>query len=43
MKLRDKYSSLDDMCEDMDISKTEIIEKLKTIGYVYNALQNQFK
>ncbi len=43
MKLRDDYSNLDVMCEDLNISRDEITEKLKSIGYVYNVLQNQFK
>lgn len=42
LKLRDFYSSLDDMCDDMDVSKAEIEEKLKTIGYNYDSQQNQF-
>lgn len=42
LKLRDFYSSLDVMCDDMDVSKTEIEEKLKTIGYTYNSGRNQF-
>ena len=42
LKLRDFYSSLDVMCDDMDVSKTEIEEKLKTIGYTYNSGLNQF-
>lgn len=43
MKLRDKYSSLDDLCDDLDISKNEIVEKLKEIGYEYNKEENAFK
>lgn len=42
LKLRDFYSSLDVMCDDMDVSKTEIEEKLKNIGYTYNSERNQF-
>lgn len=42
LKLRDFYSSLDVMCDDMDVSKTEIEEKLKSIGYTYNSERNQF-
>ena len=41
-KLRDMYSSLDDLCEDLDESKDEIIEALSKIGYEYNAKLNQF-
>ena len=42
MKLRDSYSSLDSLCESEDISKEEIITKLKSIGYNYNKELNQF-
>ena len=42
MKLRDKYSSLDAMCEDLDISSTEIVEKLAKIDYHYDVEKNQF-
>ena len=43
LKLRDFYSSLDDLCDDLDISKDEIEEKLLCIGYKYNSDENQFK
>lgn len=42
LKLRDNYSSLDDMCDDLDVSKTEIEEILGNAGYVYNAQANKF-
>lgn len=42
MKLRDKYASLEAMCEDLDILSTEIIEKLDKIDYHYDAEKNQF-
>lgn len=42
MKLRDKYASLDDMCEDLDILSSEIIEKLEKIDYHYDVEKNQF-
>jgi len=43
MKLRDQYSSLDALCDDLDVSKEEIIEKLKSIDYIYDNEKNQFK
>jgi len=43
MKLRDHYASLDELCDDLDLSKSEIEEKLKTIDYVYNEAMNQFR
>ena len=42
LKLRDFYSSLDDMCDDLDVDKAQIIEKLAAIDYHYNAEQNKF-
>ena len=40
MKLRDQYRSLDALCEDLDVSKPEILSVLATIGYHYDAEQN---
>jgi len=42
MKLRDVYSSLDALCEDMDENKEEIIAKLAIVGYEYSKERNQF-
>lgn len=42
LKLRDYYSSLDAMCEDLDVSESEIIEKLQSVGYAYDEDRNQF-
>ena len=42
-KLRDFYSSLDELCLDLDESKEDIISKLESIGYYYSKEDNQFK
>lgn len=42
MKLRDQYGSLDEMCDDLGVSREEIVEKLKTIGMEYSPEQNKF-
>lgn len=42
-KLRDQYSSLDELVSDLDIDKEEIIEILKSIDYLYDEKSNQFK
>lgn len=42
LKLRDYYSSLDAMCDDMDLSKAEIEEQLQRIGYAYDEKSNRF-
>ena len=42
LKPRDFYSDIDVMCNDMDVSKAEIEEKLQGIGYSYDRERNQF-
>ena len=42
LKLRDYYSSLEAMCEDMDIDQVQIVEKLAGIDYRYDASLNKF-
>lgn len=42
LKLRDYYSDLNAMCEDLDVDREEIEEKLKKIGYAYDSDRNQF-
>ena len=42
LKLRDFYASLDDLCDDEDVDKQTVLDKLSTIGYVYNKDRNQF-
>ena len=41
-KLRDFYSSLDDLCEDLDYDKDNIIKELSSINYYYDEDLNQF-
>ncbi len=41
-KLRDFYSSLDALCEDMNLDQNEIKAKLGAIGYIYNPELNKF-
>ena len=42
LKLRDFYSHVDAMCDDLDIDKEELVKKLEGIDYHYNAERNQF-
>lgn len=42
MKLRDAYDSLDALCEDMNVDKMDIVQKLKTLGFEYNPAKNRF-
>ena len=41
-KLRDNYSSLDLLCEDLHIDKQQLLDKLHDAGFEYNAEQNKF-
>ena len=42
LKLRDYYSDLEKLCDDFDVSESEITEKLAGIDYYYNREKNQF-
>ena len=42
MRLRDRYATLDALCEDEDISREELEKKLSEIGYTYDAEMNRF-
>ncbi len=42
MKLRDFYSSINDLCDDLDENKEEIDNILNSIGYYYSKENNQF-
>ena len=41
-KLRDNYSSLDELCDDMHISRSVLEQKLRSAGFEYNPNQNKF-
>ena len=42
LKLRDFYPSLDALCDDMNVNKDELVEKLKGAGFEYDEKQNLF-
>ena len=45
MKLRDNYSSLEVLFDDLDVSpneQKEILDRLNSLGYTYNPETNQF-
>jgi len=42
-KLRDEYDSLEDLCEDMDLSGEEIVKTLEEAGFVYDEKQNRVR
>ncbi len=41
-KLRDQYSDLDALCDDLGVDREEITQALGSIGYEYNPGLNRF-
>ena len=42
LKLRDHYGTLEALCDDLDIDRTEIEDKLSKMDYHYDKERNQF-
>lgn len=42
LKLRDYYEDLDVLCEELEIDRAELEQKLSVIDYHYDKEQNQF-
>lgn len=42
MKLRDDYSTLDQLCDDLDINREELEKKLSAAGFEYLPDSNRF-
>ncbi len=42
MKLRDFYGSLDELCDDLEIDRNDLEERLDKAGFEYNAELNKF-
>lgn len=43
MKLRDRYDSLDSLCEDLEIDRKELEKKLNEAGFDFMPEINQFR
>lgn len=43
MKLRDEYSSLDTLCEDMNVDRTDLEKELAAAGFEYSSKNNCFR
>ncbi|MBD5231059.1 MAG: DUF4250 domain-containing protein [Muribaculaceae bacterium] len=43
MKLRDNYASLDALCDDLNLNKSELLSKLSGAGFDYLPEANQFR
>ncbi len=42
MKLRDQYSDLDSLCDDLDLDREELEQTLAAAGFSYNQQTNSF-
>ena len=42
-KLRDQYSSLEQLCEDMHEDPEQIMARLEAVGFEYDREQNRFR
>lgn len=42
MKLRDNYNSLDELCDDLNLNKEDIIRQLGAAGFEYSVEHNKF-
>lgn len=41
-KLRDEFSSLDELCEVLDLSREELEERLSQAGFSYDPVRGRF-
>lgn len=41
-QLRDRHMNLDELCEDLNISRKVLENKLLEFGFIYNPMTNQF-
>jgi hypothetical protein len=42
LKLRDFYPSLEALCEDLDINRQELVEKMLKAGFEYSETNKRF-
>ena len=42
MLLRDNYGSLDELCDDMNVNRKDLEDKLDAVGFKYDEKQNKF-
>ncbi len=41
-KLRDEYGTLEQLCEDLELDRRDLEERLAALGYAYDPAQNRF-
>ncbi len=42
MELRDRYKSLDELCDDRQLDKASLCARLAAAGFAYDAAANRF-
>lgn len=42
MMLRDRYNSLDELCDDLDVDRRELERMLSEVGFEYSVRDNKF-
>lgn len=42
MKLRDQYATLDEFCQDLDVTQAQLDEVLNPAGFEYNEEQHKY-
>ena len=42
MMLRDRYNSLDELCDDLDVDRRSLEQKLSEVGFEYSVRDNKF-
>lgn len=42
MMLRDRYNSLDELCDDLNVDRNELEHKLSEVGFEYSVRDNKF-
>lgn len=42
-RLRDRFDCLEDLCEDEDIDRAQLEQRLGELGYVYSREHNRFQ
>ncbi len=42
MMLRDRYNSLDELCDDLNVNRAKLENTLAEVGFEYSASNNKF-
>ena len=42
MMLRDRYNSLDELCDDLNVNRAQLEKTLAEVGFEYSASNNKF-